>query len=1407
MSVNQLKLDTLDVPFVTRNLFTRHYLLSRLPKHPIWSSSITDAREKRDEILKLFNEKKKTIPKMSEAQLEHEFVRKVLDALGHKDSYTVQVPILLGSGKFKKPDYVFFKDKDTKKRAYEIRTKDSEGFYSMASGIGEAKEWDLDLNKKPSIQIMTYLKFGGPRWGILTNGRKWRIYHKEARVDSYYEVDLIDHLENGNNEKFNYFFLFFRREAFVADGVKDRCFLDEVLDGSLRFAKQLEDDVRENVYKALRLLCKGFLKYPKNNLKPEDLPQIRESCLILLYRLLFVLYAEAKKLLPLEDPIDKNEYGSISLEALRRDVANNRKSRKILPTLDTHWTHLKRLFEFINEGSEKQGVPKEELFITSYNGGLFDPEKPENNFLEEKRIGNQYLDNALDLLSRSKDDEGNPVEVDYDTLSIRHLGSIYEGLLEYKVIPASEDLAEVEGVDTYVPLPKAQQEGRKILGTYEKGEPILQTDKGERKATGSYYTPDYIVKYIVKNTLGPLIEEKRKEWETGDQKEPLWKKYLELKVLDPAMGSGHFLVEAVNFIGEEVLQAWMQQHEEDENPPLNEGTIEWARHEVVRHCVFGVDLNPLAVELAKLSLWLATVQVNRPLSFLDHHLKCGNSLIGARLNELAWFPGKTPKETSIPPAFIETLEVATKKILSSSDETLEGVKEQEIIFRNLRNTEEYNRIKTIADARISLFFGNTINVSHPEQPYNALVDAAFKEHPDSEENLRNWKRKTKQNWIIEATKLAEEKQYFHWELEFPEAFFEGGKPKENPGFDAVVGNPPYVRQELIVPHKKYFDSNYIVYGGRVDIYAYFMERSLQLLRGRGMFSFIVSRKFMNVKYGEKLREIMISKTKIKDIIDFGDLPVFGDVTSYPCIFVIEKEFFQDDSHRFTYCKMKHLDFSTLEQEVISNSTFQLQKALSGEEWTFADAKLNSIKKKMEEQGIPLIDFCGEPLVGIKTGLNEIFVVDDSNLNKIIGSSNKEKQLFLPFVFGKSFNRYTSPALDSYILFPYIRDPKGELIPINLSDFPNVKMYLEKNKDKVSSRAIIREKAPKGEMKWFELQQINKNIRFEKPKIVYRDLSDESSFTIDRTGSLVDMTAFILESSDPYLLSLLNSNLLTWYVGLLCARARGDWYRYKTQYVRRIPIPYISSTTPPERHIALVEEAKNLYQEYLTTGDHNPLLNFVKDRVPKDNKGEFITEKDEADVIRDLLAYLAEQMIEMNKLKQDTLRKFKTDLEGVLGDKVKKISRLYTPLKEPTSSKFKDEAKLQEKMERYEEKKTEAKELLGKELARKKLELEDFPILTEEQQKELLKRKLGKIPNLSQVLMIFQKYRDEIEIESDKIAGRKVTGLKELYARIDSPYPGSTDWLIDQIVYKLYGLTDEEIAIVEKSLGSHQIGEE
>ena len=189
------------------------------------------------------------------------------------------------------------------------------------------------------------------------------------------------------------------------------------------------------------------------------------------------------------------------------------------------------------------------------------------------------------------------------------------------------------------------------------GHLYLATDKGERKSTGSYYTPDYIVNYIVKNTIGPVVEQKWKDAQEKD--ESCIDATLAINVLDPAMGSGHFLVGAVDFLSLKLLEAVQKDFEAGKIADTAPYTNDWARRDVVSHCIYGVDLNELAVELAKVGLWLTTISKDKPLSFLDHRLKQGNSLIGARLTNLRYYPGKEPKEktqmelpTSISPRFI-----------------------------------------------------------------------------------------------------------------------------------------------------------------------------------------------------------------------------------------------------------------------------------------------------------------------------------------------------------------------------------------------------------------------------------------------------------------------------------------------------------------------------------------------------------------------------------------------------------------------------------------------------------------------------------------------------------------------------------------------------------------------------------
>ena len=629
-------------------LFSDYYLNTLLPQQPSWREADAEAAEALEALRRLHADKRALLrPALSEAALEEEWVRPVLDILGHTYHVGASLPSPEGT---RTPDYALFPDEETRRAA--LPHLGTAEFFKTALAVGDAKRWDRSLDRRltdgagdafsnanPSYQIDYYLRITGCDWGLLTNGRLWRLYHRESsfRLDVYYEVDLINLLQQGQVEPFKYFYLFFRRAAFPE-------FLNRVLRESREYAQGVSEDLKERIYEALRLLAEGFLKYPGTSLTPADLKAIHDNALILLYRLLFIFYAESRRLLPLENRSYAQVY---SLKAIKEEIARKLdKGMTYLPRRATIWDNLKALFHIINEGSEELGVP-------AYNGRLFDPAK--YPFLEEHTIGDAYLVRALDLLARTEGPQGLDF-VDYRDLEIRHLGSIYEGLLEYQLRYAEEPMLvrRERGREVYVKTSEVSETSEVLEPTIQAGEVYLVTDRGERKATGSYYTPDYIVKYIVENTLGPLVDEKQRavqerltelearlkaahgenrkllERELARVREGFGEAVLELKVLDPAMGSGHFLVEATDYLAQRIVDFGVALGARAETGDGADDTeISYWRRRVVESCIYGVDVNPLAVELAKLSLWLATAAKGKPLSFLDHHLRCGNSLIGA----------------------------------------------------------------------------------------------------------------------------------------------------------------------------------------------------------------------------------------------------------------------------------------------------------------------------------------------------------------------------------------------------------------------------------------------------------------------------------------------------------------------------------------------------------------------------------------------------------------------------------------------------------------------------------------------------------------------------------------------------------------------------------------------------------
>ncbi len=472
--------------------------------------------------------------------------------------------------------------------------------------------------ENPGAAVVSALAEGKARWVIVTNGKFWRLYSRDAhsRSTNFYEVDLEEALlasgETDPNEAFRYWWLFVRRQAFepLPNTEQPTCWLDTIVQGSRDYAKRLGDRLKDRIFvEIFPHLAQGFLKDRRRRLQnthrltDEELKDTFEATLTLLYRLLFLLYAEARDLLPIREAA----YKAASLKQIKEEIAEQAGIAETevptrlnaYPEIEaTLYDRLARLFGVMDQGDAVLNVP-------CYNGGLFltqpDRDSAERehriaSFLLEHKVPDRYLALAIDRLARDVDERTFSLAfIDYKSLEVRHLGSIYEGLLEFKLKIADEDLTTTteKKAEKYIPLAQARPgRGRRAAATavVRKGEVYLSNDKAERKATGSYYTPDPIVEYIVEHTVGPVLAEKLEALRTDlnsasstyhrhlknaknnpgllpknadprafaasktyAEHQPLVDRVFDMKVLDPAMGSGHFLVEAVDFITDRLL--------------------------------------------------------------------------------------------------------------------------------------------------------------------------------------------------------------------------------------------------------------------------------------------------------------------------------------------------------------------------------------------------------------------------------------------------------------------------------------------------------------------------------------------------------------------------------------------------------------------------------------------------------------------------------------------------------------------------------------------------------------------------------------------------------------------------------------------------------------------------------------
>ena len=944
-------------PYRNSSLFSGYYLDERVADLDDWESD-DEAEAAFEDLRNLWEPEGEYVASHGEDELIDQWIGEVLEILGFD---TISEGTLPDGGGY--VDRLLYESREDRYAAADRKREgDQEGMFAGASALLEAKQWGHNFEQRfrderpyrdASHQVKYYLERtpSDLNWGILTDGKKWRLYGtKDYETQTYYEVDLPELLESGNLQQFKYFYCFFRPEAFIEIGGSS--FLETVWSESETAAQELGEDLQDNVFTALRVLGKGFVENNDPGIDPEDesaRDELKEQSLVLLYRLMFVLYAESRGLIDPEAPSANAEYHeNFSLDEVRSDIIETVEGgdvesgavfRDEYSTFSTTiWNRLTRLFELIDEGEEALDIPP-------YNGGLFDHD--DHEFLAENSVSDPAIAEVIFRLSTTENDEGEYVPADYADLDTRHLGSIYEGLLEHEFrIAGPEGVAAVAEDGGQVWKSGDEVAVADAVETVEEGGLYVVSDEGERKATGAYYTPDYVVTYIVEETVDPLIDEidadlRDRGLEPSDREyfRDFYDAVRDLTVLDPAMGSGHFLTKATGYLTEQVMSVVREQ----EIQSYDEQDI---RRDISKEVIYGVDLNGMAVELAKLSMWLETLAADQPLAFLDHHLKAGNSLVGSDITEvLSEDDGDDGGQLTLTQAFArvrrDTLEHVMdlmSDLLAFDNDSLDSVKSMEELYDEIREDPLYTRLFELANVHTAEEFGCDV----PEDAYEQMAGAI--------EDEDDWAEIRGEDWFKSAQVVADGQNFFHWELEFPEVFFDlDGEKLTGAGFDAVVGNPPWVatagRSDISVNMDRsvrgYLSEKYTTTNEQFDLYVSFYEKFVEI-SSSGHTGIVVPDAILTREQNVHIREYLLNNTNLKYILHIG--MAFEGVENGAAVLV------SGGSSTSVNCgsATSPIELDSIEYNTIPSEVFRDQD--KNRFLLYLDAPTRSVLKKMEKKG-------------------------------------------------------------------------------------------------------------------------------------------------------------------------------------------------------------------------------------------------------------------------------------------------------------------------------------------------------------------------------------------------------------------------------------------------------------------------
>lgn len=778
---------------------------------------------------------------------------------------------------------------------------------------------------------------------------------------------------------------------------------------------------------------------------------------------------------------------------------------------------------------------------------------------------------------------------------------------------------------------------------------------------GSFYTPSFITAYMSKQSLEKVVVAKFNEtypaWQVSsladisdeirhtirtdrNKKEALFAEYKKLlqsiKICDPAVGSGHFLVSCLNemiyiyyelglliyidelsLINDELLIKtkkgehfiYTKPSKANDEAQLIQKELFELKKTIIENNLFGVDINQNSCEITKLRLWIELLKNSYYLDFeeeyksefenthqlatlpnIDINIKCGNSLI-------SYF--QTDKSLSHYPNIKERIKRYKRAVKDYKDgfysdkeaiaQEIKALKEsfknfcfQDKFAKEVKNFEKkcqeysqkYSDYLARDDEKLIFYIPKSIFVFEFDEN---KAKQEFKELQNEYEKIFN----------LEANKP------FEWRFEFPEILDDEGNFT---GFDLIIGNPPYIRQEEIKELKPMLAENYKVYKGTSDIYTYFFELGFRVLKDKGILSFITSNKYTRAGYGEALREFLLKNTSLLAYIDLNSVKVFDSATVDTSILSFSKAKPAKDSH-FAYLALNN---ELLEKCKFNISLYQdyanlEQKSLSKESFSFNDEKTNALKAKIEKIGTPLKEWDISIYRGILTGYNEAFIIDTAKKDEILANCKDEaerqrtSELIKPILRGRDIKRYSYEWAGLWVIFipwhfPNINNPKtmqeNEQDLANL--YPALYAHLLEHKEKLSKR----NKAETGiRYEWYCLQRWGANYyeEFAREKIVWNRISTDTLFSYDNNESRILDSMFMITSCDSllmkYLLAIFNSNTAKYWIKNNTASLGDGIYAAKI-YIENLPIPKINQKNKnlADELIKLTDEILNLKEK-------------------------------------------------------------------------------------------------------------------------------------------------------------------------------------------------------------------------------------